>query len=56
MSPAEWWELVAVLLGFFSALVSLAGANVPPVVVRIGSAAMPATLACVAAGLLVALP
>lgn len=55
MSAAEIWELAAVVLGFFSAAVTMLSPT-GPVVSRLGSAAIAAAVACVAAGLLIALP
>jgi hypothetical protein len=57
MSAAEVWLIVAVVLGFFSALVALIGPpTLPPVVVKLGAAALAAAVACTAAGWFVFLP
>lgn len=55
MSAAEWWELIAAVLGFLSALIALLGAS-PPWLAKLGSAALSASLGCIAVGLLIALP
>lgn len=54
MSAAEIWCLVGVVLGFLAAFCALV--PTPPLVARVGSAALGAAVACIAAGLLIALP